>query len=183
MWHGRTIGAAALCALAGHAALYRSLWPGGSGHGYLGWYEAVLGAAVLVALAALAALVSVPALRRRVSAPPGRFAPIGVRARGLTGLAVAWLAGQEAVEHLVAVHGAVNVAPSAWLLAVAACLAAALVVAWAERGARAMLAAAAGAPQRRWARSAGVRPVTARTLRPRPLAVHRALRAPPALLV
>ncbi len=180
-WRVRTLGAVALCALAGHAALYRSLWPGGGGHGYLGWYEAALGAAVLVALGGLASLVAVPGLRRRLAASPGRSVPVRGRARVLTGLALAWLAAQEAAEHLAA-GGSPNVAPSAWLLAVIACLVAALVVAWAERGARAVLAGAAATPSPRPARAAGLRPLAARSPRCRPIALHRALRAPPPLL-
>jgi hypothetical protein len=181
-WRARTLGAAALCALAGHAALYLSLWPGGGGHGYLGWYEAALGTAVLVALAGLAALVAVPGrLRRRLAASPGRSVPVRDRARVLTGLALAWLAGQEAAEHLAA-GGSPNVAPSAWLLAVIACLVAALVVAWAERGAHAVLAGTAAAPRPRAARATGLQPLVVRSPRRRPIALHRALRAPPALL-
>jgi hypothetical protein len=181
-WRVRTLGAAALCALAGHAALYRSLWPGGGAHGYLGWYEAGLGAAVVLALAGLAALVAIPGLRRRLAASPGRSVPVRDRARVLTGLALAWLAGQEAAEHLAAGGGSANVAPSAWLLALAACLVAALVVAWAERGAHAVLAGTAATPRPRAARAAGLRPFVARSPRRRPIAIHRALRAPPPFL-
>ena len=180
-WRARTLAAAALCALAGHAALYRSLWPGGGGHGYLGWYEAVLGAAVLVALAGLAALVAIPGLRRRLAASPGRPDQVRDRARVLTGLALAWLAAQETAEHLAA-GGPPNVAPSAWLLALTACLVAALVVAWAERGAHAILAGTAATPHPRVAPVAGLRPLVARSPRRRPIALHRALRAPPGTL-
>jgi hypothetical protein len=181
LWRVRTLGAAAVCALAGHAALYRSLWPTGGAHGYLGSYEAGLGAAVLVAFAGLAALVASPGLRQRFAVAPGHSVPVGARARGITGLAVTWLATQEAVEHLAA-HGGTTVAPSAWLLAIAACLVAAVVVAWAERGARAVLVGTPDRPRRRAACAPGLRPVLARTPRRRPIALHRALRAPPALL-
>jgi hypothetical protein len=177
----RTLGAAVVCALAGHAALYGSLWPGGGAHGYLGWYEAAVGVAVLGALAGLAALIASPGLRRRLAVSPGHAVPVGGRARGIAGLALVWLAGQEALEHLVG-RGSVTVAPSAWLLALAACLAAALVVAWAERGARAVLAAAATAPRRPFPRAASLRPFVPAAPRRRPIALHRALRAPPALL-
>jgi hypothetical protein len=48
---------AAVCALAGHAVVYGTLWPAGAAHGYFGWYEPVLGGASLAAVVVLGALL------------------------------------------------------------------------------------------------------------------------------
>src|SRR5207253_7041432 len=58
--------ATAVCALATHALMYRTLWPSDAVHGYLGWYEPLVGALSLASLFGLVALVAVaPAARRR----------------------------------------------------------------------------------------------------------------------
>src|SRR5204863_9302644 len=96
----------ALCALAGHLALYGSLVPSTGDHAYFVWYEPLVAGLSLVALTTLAGLLLAatvggePLRRRAVSLlpPASRPAPGSVRAVRLAPASLAFLACQETIE-------------------------------------------------------------------------------------
>jgi hypothetical protein len=179
--------AAAVCALAGHIALYQAVLPADEVHGYLSWYEPAIAGLSLAAVAGLAGLVLVGLLNRDFRLPclrPGRSFDQSAIRLGMAG--VAFLIVQETIEHSVADHSLsfVSVADGRWLavLAVVAASAAALafLARLGDRAVRALLAEKRLRSERlivvpAWSRAPGER------RRSRPLALHGALRAPPAL--
>jgi len=115
-----------LCALAAHAAAYRSLVPSDSMHGYMGLYETVVGALSAVAVGLLMlALVAVLAGRKRpIRALVGRPAeglPFTNRVTWLAGAALGVLVVQESLERSFEARTiAVGGAPvGTWLMALA----------------------------------------------------------------
>jgi hypothetical protein len=124
----------AVCALAAHAVLYRSLTPHDGVHGYLGTYEAVVGLVSLVSFAvvAVAAAWTVTGratVARRMLAPlpvaPTRRASAR---RAALGLAV--LAMQESAERSVAAGHAQGpgLGVAAWAIAILTVVAASAVL-------------------------------------------------------
>jgi len=180
--------ASMMCALLGHAAVYRSLVPGDGRHGYFGWYVPLLGAASVCSLlvlvlgslcaggrAARALQVVLPARSTRSRA----VAVGGLAAAGLLTLLV-----QESVERSID-SGAVTVATfdaSRWpvLLAVLVLAAAAI---HAVGRTVAVLSHPLRVESRARLRSGLVWPADGRahdTVRTTaPLARHAGLRAPP----
>jgi hypothetical protein len=185
----------ALCALAAHAALYRSFWPSGGVHGYFGWYEPLIGglSAVSVVVLPLAVALAVRARGRRDVAWRG---VIDDRLHALSGVAgpttvrlafasVVVLVVQESCELSVALrHPTLATFPvTGWLVIMAAAFAAAAIVTFLARSclrvARRVLDARGCAAARRGV-CADWQPVTPRPARRRnPLAARLALRGPP----
>jgi hypothetical protein len=177
----------ATLALAAHGAAYRTFLPRDGVHGYFGWYEPLVGGLSLLAL-----LYVVTAACRAASRPPCRVAAAGAASslvRRVVSLAcggLTLLVLQETVERSVA-EGRLapgGFAPAAWVIVVAAALAAAFVLALLHRGYETLklrLAAAARAAAR-VARSSRP-PEPLRPRRRRPLADNSALRGPPAFAV
>jgi hypothetical protein len=186
----------ALCALATHAAVYHALQPADAEHGYFSWY------APLVTVVSLLALIGIPlviallllgapggGLRRAVT----RFVPDVSRAEGtrletarIAFASFSFLLVQESLERSLQLHAAAlpSFNASEWLLLIAAVVALSHVLVWAGRGVSALVEAMGSTGRSgRWpaVRSDRTRtePVTLR--RSRPLALHGALRAPPAL--
>jgi hypothetical protein len=178
-------GAVPLCALAAHALLYRSFAPRDGAHAYLGWYEPAVAALSLLSLGALAALLAVPALRRRAAPLLARErAPLPGRCARLATSSFAFLLVQECAEH-IATEGRLQVPlqrPSTLALALLCAAAAAVALTLVERLV-AVVATRALAPARRALPTPqpAPRPHGHEPARPRPLAAHRALRAPPPL--
>jgi hypothetical protein len=188
--------AVVLCALATHAAVYHSLEPADAAHGYFSWY------APLVTVLSLLALLGVPLvlgllLLGRPSSRVRRVAtsvlPATSAAGGQCGggavialASFAFLFGQESLERSLQLHAAALPSFSApeWLLLVAAVVALSHAFVWAGRGVTALLGVIRS-PSRpgRWPKVRRLRsPGAAVTLqRSSPLALHAALRAPPAL--
>jgi hypothetical protein len=183
----------ALCALAAHVAVYRSLVPSTGGHAYLGWYESVvaglsIAAVVLLATLLLAAAVDHAPLRRRIVSVllPGRrpAIPPAVRIVRLSLAAVAFLVCQETLERTLS-EG--RLAPAAFsssqtLLILVVIAAAAAVVAFVERSCSRLIELVARAlpVTRRRVSPGSFRPAPAVPPRRRiALAELRGLRAPP----
>jgi len=170
--------ATAVCALATHALMYRTLWPSDAVHGYLGWYEPLVGALSLASLIGLVALVAVaPATRR-----PGLSFHLG--ARSLAYSTLAFVLAQETLERSLEAGRIASpaLAPEQWIALVAGVAATAFALAVAVRGGGAVVRRILGAPPAQ-ARSRRVLPgwslATVRPHRLRPLADRFALRAPP----
>jgi hypothetical protein len=186
----------ALCALAGHFALYGSLVPSSGGHAYFVWYEPVVAGLSILALMLLvglllAVMVGRDGLRRRVVPVllPGaaRSSPGSVRTVRLALASVAFLACQETIERSLSEGslGAAQFAPHQLMLVLVVVAAAAAVVALVERSCSELIALVARPFARRRERDTGVsfpseRPAVRRR---NPLAQLRGLRAPPPLSV
>jgi hypothetical protein len=176
--------AVAVCALAGHVALYQSVLPADEVHGYLSWYEPAIAGLSLAALAGLAGLVLYGLVRRDFRLPLRTDPSFGRSATRLATAGVAFLVAQETIEHSVADHSVsvVSATDGRWLavLAVVAASSAALafLARLGERAVRALLADRRPRTGREpavdaWCSAPGER-------RPaRPLTHHAALRAPP----
>lgn len=182
----------ALCALAGHFALYGSLLPSTGDHAYFVWYEPLVAGLSLVSLATLAGLllaatVGGDTLRRRVLSllpPAARPLPASVRAVRLALASVVFLACQETIERTLS---AGRLAPAAFdssqlLLVLAVVAVAATVVALVERSCSRLIALVARPRTTRHDTDCSVllpptRPIVVR--RRHPLAQLRGLRAPP----
>ena len=183
----------ALCALAGHLALYRTLLPSTGAHAYLAWYEPVVAGLSLVSIAVFAVLLGAAAfgrhsLRRTVvrMLVPATETPLPATTRAvrLALASVAFLVTQETFERSISVG---HLSPAGFdspqivlVLAVVAALAA-LLAAF-ERSCSELVALVARGLPRVALRLApltipAVRPVVAR--RRNPLAELRGLRAPP----
>jgi len=124
--------AVVVCALGGHAVLYRSLWPSDGVHSYFGWYEPAVGLLSAASLLLMAVLLAaaflgpssdrVVPLRRLLGplrpATPGRLAP----AARLAFASLLFLLVQESIERSVAFGrpAFVMFTPSALLLLLAA---------------------------------------------------------------
>jgi hypothetical protein len=181
----------AICGLAGHLALWRSLTPSTGDHAYFFWYEPLVAGLSVAALALLAGLLLAATAggasmrRRAVSLLPSasRTAPGTVRAVRLALASLAFLACQETIERSL---GEGRLAPAAFgssqlLLVLGAVAAAAAIVAIVERSCSRLIAYAARVCVPR-ARPLSVllqpaRPFAVR--RRNPLAELRGLRAPP----
>jgi hypothetical protein len=185
--------AVAVCALATHALVYRTLWPSDGVHGYFGWYEPVVALASLASLFGLFGLVALAWVARRRGRPL-RAAPVGspgsvaATARSLAASSLAFLLFQESVERSVAAgHPALPVfMPSEWLMFLAGIAVTSALLAVGLRLARAVVGRALGSspPQGSSRRLSTPRwsVLTCNRRRPRPMAGRFALRAPPLLL-
>jgi len=190
---GRHLLPVALCALAGHFALYGTLAPSTGDHAYFVWYEPVVAGLSIVALVVLAGLLLAAVLGRdgvRSRIVPtllpaaARPLPVSVRAVRLGLASTVFLAVQETFERSLS-EG--RLAPAALgssqlLLVLAVLAAAATVVALVEHSCSRLIALVARPLVVRLGRLVGawfppVRPLTVR--RRNPLAQRRGLRAPP----
>jgi hypothetical protein len=181
----------AVCALATHALVYRTLWPSDGVHGYFSWYEpvvAVISVASLVGLLGFVAVAWAARLRGRslhVAARVHSPAAVATTARSLGASSLGFLLIQESVERsLEAGHPALQVfTPSEWLVLLAGLAATSLLLAVGLRLARSVLNRALGSTgvrrQRSWRVVLRWSVVTFSLRRPRPLAERFALRAPP----
>jgi len=179
--------AAAVCALAGHIALYHAVRPADERHAYLSWYQPLIAGLSLAAVAGLAGLVLFGLLRRDFRLPclaAGRSFDQSAIRLAMSGLA--FLLVQESIEQSVATHSlsVASAADGPWLAVLAVVTASAAALAFlarlGERAVRALLAdrhqRPSGRPAARaWSSAPG------EPRRSRPLALHAALRAPPAL--
>src|SRR5581483_4211171 len=186
----------ALGTLGAHAAAYRSFFPSGSLHGYLGWYEPVVGMLSLASVAAfvvlllLAACGRESALARRLC----RRLAAQVRLHGASGLCLrvagtsfVLLVVQESIERSVQLGGpSLAVLPArTWLLALVAIVAFAALLTFLASAGAGLVELVLGRGSLRRARRRlvpeRVRAAIAVPRRPRPLAERRGLRAPPLL--
>jgi hypothetical protein len=186
----------ALCALAAHAVVYRSVLPQDGFHQYLTWYEPTVVALSIGAWAAVAVLLGLTLAGRRRPALAGvarRLLPRDATARpltraasdvGLAGLGLFLL--QETIEHSVGSGrlASVPLTGGQWLVLLltlgltAALLAAARSACW--RLVTIVLAALAPPPAERAPAPAPAPPARGRRARDRHvLALHLGLRAPP----
>ena len=101
----RRILLAAVCALPAHAAAYGTLWPKDGMHGYLGWYEPLVAALSLTAIAGLLLRLSRPRGPResaRAARSPSRRSDGGsshrCSDRGDRGVGLVYLLAQESLE-------------------------------------------------------------------------------------
>ena len=188
---------AALCALAAHGVLYRSLWPSSGAHGYFNWYQPLVGGLSLIALVVLAVVLVAGLLGIR-SGPIERLSSVFRRPEEdrsspsalvvrLAGASLLVLLVQESIERSIE-SGSPTVAsftPAAWLVAIAvlSALAAALVLATRSYAVLLDRVLAAGVRRRiaQLAPPLGNVVLFARPGRCKPLASGWALRAPPAL--
>jgi hypothetical protein len=183
----------ALCALAGHLALYRTLLPSNGAHAYLAWYEPAVAGLSLTSVVVFGLLLAAAALGRdslrrklvRLLVPATRQ-PVPASTRGvrLALASVAFLVTQETFERSISVG---HLSPAGFdspqivlVLAVVAALAALLAVF--ERSCSELVELVArGLPRVALRRAPlafpAARPVLAR--RRNPLAELRGLRAPP----
>jgi len=181
----------AVCALATHALVYRTLWPSDGMHGYFGWYEPVVAAVSLTALAGLLGFVAVAWLARQCGRPLRPIALIdssntfGSTARSLGASSLVFLVVQESAERSVdAGHPALQVfTPSEWLVLLGGLAATSALLAVGLRLAtvvvdRVLASAPPRAPGHPQA-TIGWNVVTFVSRRLRPLAERFALRAPP----
>lgn len=183
----------ALCALAGHFAIYGSLAPANGVHGYFVWYEPLVAGLSILALVAiasllLAAVLGRPQLRQRVVRvllpASARALPVGVRSVRLALASAAFLAVQETVERSLSEGrlAAVELGASQLLLLLAVLAVAAIVLALVERSCSRLIELVARPFVRRAERGPGARFPLARPLvvrRRNQLAQLRGLRAPP----
>ena len=163
--------------------LYQSFLPGDPAHGYLAWFSPLIGFLSVAALALVPlALAARPAARLVEAALPERSPRPAWEVCRLASAAAAFLLVQESLERWLS-SGDVRLASfgpaTALLLALVLTIAAAAVVAL-ERSIAKLAADRAPAPA-----YAPALPAWAATLaapaRPRPLALHAGLRAPPLL--
>ncbi len=184
-----TVAGAVPCALAAHAAVYRSFWPSDGVHGYFGWYQPAVGALSAASVVALVGFLAVARVARacgsplRLRAPAARI-PLGRAVRSYASTAVALFLLQELLERSISAGrpSAAALLPSQWLTLFAAAALAALVLVLALRLAEAVVrtvlqpdVVVLRGAARRWS------VVAASPVRLRPLAARFALRAPPAL--
>jgi hypothetical protein len=183
----------ALCALAGHLALYRTLLPSSGAHAYLAWYEPAVAGLSLVSVIVFVVLLGAAAIGRaslrrtvvRALVPATKQpVPASTRAVRLALASIAFLVTQETFERSVS---AGHLSPAGFdspqivlVLAVVAALAALLAVF--ERSCSELVDLVARGLPRVALRLApfafpAIRPVLAR--RRNPLAELRGLRAPP----
>ncbi|HEY7694226.1 MAG TPA: hypothetical protein VH816_17955 [Gaiellaceae bacterium] len=187
---GRRCMTAAIVGLGAHAALYRSLWPNDSVHGYLGWYTLVVAVLSLATIAGLAIALVLALRARRLGRPLpvlGAGAPERSYGSYVADLAVSglvWVYLQETLEHSIPNREFVFVAfGPGQVLGLLLCLAGgALVLGLLLRaGARVVRAVLRGGdplvgePTSLWT------PHPAERHARRPLAARFALRAPPLL--
>ena len=187
--------AVVLCAFAAHAAVYGSVAPGDTGHSYFGWYGPI------VTSISTASLVLLPvALAASLGGRPsrlGRVARLVLTGRGgAHGLwrrtaevaigSLCFLIAQETLERSVETNtlGPPHFGTFTWLVLVAAVASGAILVALLCRAVDGLVDELLG---RSVSRSHATAPIIRRPAlaaagaRPRPLAIHGALRAPPVL--
>ena len=187
--------AVVLCALAAHAAVYGSFAPEDSGHSYFAWYTPVV---TTVSIASLALLPL--ALVASLGARPSRFGRVvrlllsarsadhDVRRRAgqLAVASLCFLVAQETLERSLATDGISfpHFGAPTWLVLLAAVTTAAGLVALVGHAVDSLVDDLLGRAVPGGTRPASsLRPVlVAVCSRPRPLAIHGALRAPPTLL-
>jgi len=169
---------AAVCALATHGLVYRSLWPSVGAHGYFAWYEPLVGGLSLASLLAVGGLVLVAARGRRLP-------PLRLRARSLAYTSLAFLLAQETLERSAALGRIAppSLSPAQWIVLVAGTAATAVALTAALRAGHAAVRRFLSPPAPPRPRSAPLRwsIVTVAPRRPRPLAARSGLRAPPLL--
>ena len=187
----RRILLAAVCALVAHAAAFGTLWPHDGVHRYFGWYEPLVAALSLGAIAGLALLLAAVVvarargLRLRLPGLPVADRSLGALTAEIAVSGLVYLVIQESLERSLALGAPALGAfgPGQWLVVFAALGSAALVLALAVRVARAAVRVAAGrrpaAVEHRDGLAWSV--VVGQERRSRPLAVGPALRAPPRL--
>ena len=117
-----------VCSLAAHGVVYRSFLPHDAVHGYLGWYEAVVGVLSAAALAVLglmlvSALVGKQALFRALTRPSSCPRTAGRHALSLIVASLAVLVAQEGLERRLAASPQAPALPDP-----GACLVAAVVI-------------------------------------------------------
>ena len=179
---------AASCALVAHALLYGSLMPHDATHGYFGWYEPLVAALTLAAVSGSLVLLVV-ALAARLVGRPIRRVPEPVsfseRFRTFAGFGLLVVIVQESIERSVQAGrpGLAGFTPMGWALLATGVAVSAAVLAAAIRLAEAAASYVLTTLHRRRAvrRPVGLAwsVVTGIRRHPRPLAVCRALRAPP----
>ena len=192
----RGIAAAGACALVAHTVAYWSLLPADGEHGYLRWYAPLLAGFSAVAIVGIPlALAVILVLGRESSAARalGAFAPdrapescLAEETAGLAVRALGLLVLQETLEHSLSSRrlAFASFAPSTWIVLLAVLVLASVAVAFVGRTIGSLVCELRGRP-----RAVTSRGSVARRLRrsgdlqrrSRPLAVHAALRAPPAL--
>lgn len=175
-----------VAALAVHAAVYRTFWPGNPGHSYLGWYEVAVGALSALATGALVLLPLRRLVReRRGAVRPPRPAeqPLAKSLAAIVPASIAVFVLQESIERSVESGGLelASCGGAAWLVALAVAALAASVIHLVRRSYGALVARIAAPRTHASATPPGCSPRRARTRRPSPLASGRALRAPPLL--
>jgi hypothetical protein len=151
--------AVAVCALATHALVYRTLWPSDGVHGYFGWYEPAVAVASLASLAGLVGFVALAYAARRSGRPFGWVAtvdspaPTAATVRSLVTSSLAFLLIQESVERSVeAGHPAFHrFTPFEWLVLLAGLAATSALLALGLRLGRMVVGRVLGSspPQRR----------------------------------
>jgi hypothetical protein len=182
----------AVVALAAHAVVYHSLLPEDGVHGYLGWYEPLVGGlsavALLVALVAVLARVTgiAGSWTRRLAPAAGPSRTVSTATAHLAAKAIAFLALQETLERSIPARSLelVQFTPVEWLVVLCATACIALVLVSAGRGAR-LLARRLSRPRLVARSPRGSRCLPARSislLAWAPLASFGGLRAPPALI-
>jgi hypothetical protein len=167
---------AAVCALATHGLVYRSLWPSDAPHGYFVWYEPLVAGLSVASLLVVAALVLLAARGRRLPS-------LAIRARSLVHTSLAFLLVQETVERSAGAgrFALPSLSLSQWIVLVAGTAATAFAVTTALRAGRAAVRHLLTPSEPRARRAEPIRwtVVTVVARRPRPLAGRSGLRAPP----
>jgi hypothetical protein len=171
----------AVCALAAHAVVYRSLQPAGSAHGYFAWYEPLVGALTLASAGALVAVAVLAATGRSL-----RFGLDGATGRDLwariaAGGVLLFFAQESLERSLAGSAGVASLSADSWLIVLAAVAAFAALIALVVRSG--VVLALRGPAARPSARAPLTLPGPRRVHAPRrrrPLAERRGLRAPPA---
>jgi hypothetical protein len=187
-----------VCALAGHAVVYRSLWPDDGVHGYFGWYEMAVGVLSAVALGTIGVVVLLGALGASGRRVDWVWALVRARGPAMDGFArsaatVAWsslalLLFQESVERSVLLGrpAVVLFAPSTWLLLAPALGLFAAALVWLTRSCATLLEIVFASGTRPVGRggllSCPPAPRLTSARRRNPLASRGGMRAPPSLV-
>lgn len=183
-----------LTALATHAVVYRSLLPADGAHGYFSWYTPLATGLSALSIVGLPLVLAVALLGGRESSvvrgvarivprhKPDR--PLRAEIALLASGSLGFLAVQETLEHSLELGRVAlpSFAPASWLILVAAIAIFAVGSAWVGRAVSSLVDVVRRATEATRVRSvSGARPrgLPALSRRPRPLAVHGGLRAPP----
>lgn len=184
---------ALVCALAAHGALYRSFLPSDGVHGYFAWYEPLVGALSVAAIATVAVLfmAALAGRRPRVLAwiagrDTERSSTLPDQSLRLASVALGVLLVQETVERSVGAGSPTvpMLTPTAWLSVLVALALVAAMLVFATRSCAVLLehVLAAPPPAPVLLAAPGAPPRAAvPCARLSPLASSRALRAPPLL--
>ena len=188
----RRVPAVVLSAFAAHAVVYHGFWPPDGAHGYFAWYApfvtvlsavSILGLPFLIAIALVGGRESRSVNAARSLLPRSSAGGLVGEAVGLASGALVFLVAQESLEHSLQLHrlALAGFTPAAWLFVLAAVVSISWLVSWVGRAVSSWVDGLC-----RDRRSAVSRQIVTRRLsgtvphRSRPLAVHGALRAPPA---